>query len=77
MITVDVEEAQVQFLSLLDRVEAGDEVVIERDGVAVAKLVRVQAKGKRKFGSMNGIIELDDSFFDPLPEEELTLWEGG
>lgn len=24
---------------------------------------------------MKGLIELDDSFFDPLPEEELAAWE--
>ena len=77
MITVDVEEAQVQFLSLLDRVEAGIDVVIERDGVPVAKLVSFQAKSEPEFGSMKGVIEFDDSFFDPLPEEELRLWEGG
>jgi len=25
---------------------------------------------------MKGRIKLDDSFFDPLPEEELAAWEG-
>ena len=63
--------------SLLDQIEADDEVVIERDGVAVAKLIGYGDKGKRIFGSMKGVIEVDDSFFDRLPEEELRLWEGG
>ena len=31
---------------------------------------------KREFGSMKGLIEIDDSFFDPLPPEELAAWEG-
>ena len=76
MITVDVEEAHGQFASLLDRVQAGEEVVIERYGLVV-KLARIRDKGRPEFGSMKGLIELDDSFFDPLPEEELRLWEGG
>jgi hypothetical protein len=32
---------------------------------------------KRMFGFMKGRVAMDDSFFDPLPEEELALWEGG
>ena len=77
MVKVDVHYAKKYLLRLLARVEAGEEDVIERDGVAVAKLVKVRATGKREFGSMKGVIELDDSFFEPLPEDELRLWEGG
>jgi hypothetical protein len=32
---------------------------------------------KRGFGSMRGKAWLDESFWEPLPEEELKLWEGG
>ena len=60
----------------LRKVEAGEEVVIARRGTPVARMVRVQKQGKRQFGSMRGQIKLDDSFFDPLPEEELAAWEG-
>ena len=77
MITVDVEEAQAQFLSLLDRVEAGDEVVIARNGKPVALLVAVTQRGKRQPGILKGKITIPDSFFDPLPEEELRAWEDG
>ena len=31
------------------------------------------AKGKRQFGSLKGRIKLDESFFDPLPEEDCCL----
>ena len=77
LVTVNVQEAKTQFSRLLADVQAGEEVVIARNGKPVAKLVPYVPKGKRRFGSLKGKIELDDSFFDPLPEDELKLWEGG
>ena len=77
MVTVNVHEAKTHLSRLLADVEAGEEVVIARNGKPVAKLVQIRERGKPVFGSMKGLIELDDSFFDPLPEEELRLWEGG
>ena len=78
MATVNLDEAEFSLHNLLDRVEAGEEVTIVRHGEAVAKLVSVPKRkwGKRQFGSMKGLIKLDDSFFDPLPDEELAAWEG-
>ena len=77
MVTVSVGEAKAQLSRLLARVEAGEEVVIARNGAPVARLVRVRkARGTPQFGSWKGRLTLDDSFFDPLPEEELAAWEG-
>lgn len=30
----------------------------------------------RRPGTLKGLFELPDSFFDPLPEEELAAWDG-
>jgi prevent-host-death family protein len=76
MVTVNVHEAKTHLSRLLAEVEAGQDVVIARNGKPVAKLVPYAPEGKRQFGSMAGLIELDESFFDPLPEEELAAWEG-
>ena len=76
MTVVNVHEAKTQLSKLLAQVEAGDEVVIARRGEPVARLVRCKPKGKRQFGAMKGQVIIDDSFFDPLPEEELRAWEG-
>ena len=76
MITVNVHEAKTNLSRLLAQAEAGEDVVIARNGKPVAQIVCVQKHGKRQFGSMKGQIKLDDSFFDPLPEEELAAWEG-
>ena len=76
MVKVNVHEAKTNLSRLLLQVEAGEEVVIARNGEPVARLVRVKKQGKRQFGSMKGLIKFDDRFFDPLPEEELAAWEG-
>jgi prevent-host-death family protein len=76
MLTVNVHEAKTHLSRLLARVEAGEEVVIARNGKPVARLVECRPRGKPRFGSWRGRIALDDSFFEPLPEEELSAWEG-
>ncbi|MYD52637.1 MAG: type II toxin-antitoxin system Phd/YefM family antitoxin [Dehalococcoidia bacterium] len=77
MVTVNVHEAKTHLSRLLAQVEAGEEVIIARNGKPVAQLVRCKKRGKRQFGSMKGLISIDDRFFEPLSEEELAAWEGG
>ncbi len=76
MTIVNVHQAKTQLSRLLVQVEGGEEVVIARNGKPVARLMRIQKQGKRQFGALRGQIKIDDSFFDPLPEEELAAWEG-
>lgn len=77
MVTVNIHEAKTHLSRLLAQVEAGEEVVIARNGKPVARLVSVPKRGKRQFGAMQGLIKLDAGFFEPLPDEELSAWEGG
>ena len=77
MPTVNVHQAKTHLSRLLAQVEAGEEVVIARRGQPVARLVRCKAEGKRRFGAMKGRIFVDDGILEPLPEDELVLWEGG
>jgi prevent-host-death family protein len=75
---INVHEAKTQLSKLIAAAEAGEEVIIARHGKPVARLVPVEeTRPKRRFGSMKGKIKLDESFFEPLPEEELRAWEGG
>jgi len=60
----------------LARVEAGEDVVIARRGQPVARLVACKAPVKRQPDVLKGKIVVPDTFFDPLPEEELAAWEG-
>ena len=75
MPVVNVRQAKTQLSRLLAQVEAGEQVVIARRGEPVARLVR--CKGNRRPDVLKDKIVIPDSFFDPLPEDELKLWEGG
>jgi antitoxin (DNA-binding transcriptional repressor) of toxin-antitoxin stability system len=69
---------KTQLPKLIEQAERGEEVVIARGKTPVVHLVPyVREQPKRGFGSMKGKAWLDDSFWEPLPEEELRLWEGG
>ena len=76
MPVVNVHQAKTQLSNLLAQAEAGEEIVIARNGKPVARLVALNRKVKPRFGSWKDCVTLDDSFFDPLPEDELSAWEG-
>lgn len=76
MYSVDENEAQTELSGLLARADAGEDVVITREGKPVARLVPYgKSQGARRFGAMKGRIEVCDSFFEPLPETELAAWQ--
>jgi antitoxin (DNA-binding transcriptional repressor) of toxin-antitoxin stability system len=51
--------------------------VITRNNRPVARLVREgPAKKKPLLGALKGQVAFDESFFDPLPDEELARWNG-
>ncbi|WP_315584007.1 type II toxin-antitoxin system prevent-host-death family antitoxin [Actinomyces viscosus] len=73
MRTVKVQEAKTHLSALLVEVERGATINIARGHQTVAQLVPVGA-GERELGF--GSYQLPDTFFDELPEEELSAWEG-
>ena len=74
MTTVGVGEAKTHLSRLLRRVEDGEEVVIERDGRPVARLVRIEHP-RREFGQFAGEFSVPDDFDDPLPDELQQFFE--
>ena len=76
MFLVNVHEAKTQLSRLLARVEAGEEVVIARRGEPVARLVGCKPRSRRQPDVLKGKVVIPDSFFDSLPEDELSAWEG-
>lgn len=73
-----VHAAKTHLSRLIEQALRGEEVIIARGDKPVVRLVPVDApRPRRRFGSLKGQIEVPDSFFEPLPEVELRLWEGG
>ena len=117
MAVFNMHQAKTALSRLVVMAQNGEEVIIARHNVAVARIVAVgSAPGKgsgkgaasggfgeeaqmgltevdklsgrtggpatqaalkpRKPGALKGMFSVPDSFFDPLPEEELQAWEG-
>jgi prevent-host-death family protein len=71
-----IHAAKTNLSKLVERAEAGDEVVIARGKTPVVRLTPVHsAPPRRRFGSMRGRATVTRAFFEPLPPEELERWE--
>lgn len=77
--TINVHEAKAHLSELLNRVEAGETVIICRRNKPVAELKPVPSSGPaepRPIGLAKGTISILPSFFEPLPEEIIASFEG-
>ena len=68
MRVVNVLEAKTKLSSLLAAVEGGEEVIIARAGVPVARLVPVRRAEPRRIGIDDGHIWIADDFDRYIPE---------
>jgi prevent-host-death family protein len=69
-VEVNIHEAKTHLSRLLERVALGEEVIIARAGMPVARLVPIDARVKgRVLGSAKGEFTVPDDFNDPLPRE--------
>jgi prevent-host-death family protein len=78
-------EAKTGLSELVKRAVAGEEVILThgKARVPVARIVPIQLAEhsgntpltERPIGLFKGQFEVPTEFFDPLPEEELALWE--
>ena len=71
--TVTPSQVEADLDAILARVERGEEVIIARDGAAIARIVPALAaeSGSRPFGTAMGLIQLRPGWDDPLTDEEL------
>jgi prevent-host-death family protein len=76
MAEVNVHEAKTQLSKLLQRVEAGEEIIIARGGRPVARLVPIDTAPKRLLGVDRGVFEVPADFDEPLPAALLSEFEG-
>ncbi len=78
MNTVGTAEAKAKLSELLDRVENGEDVIIERYGKPVARLTRISEEPKRVsiYGALKGQGWIADDFNAPLPPEIQDYFDG-
>jgi prevent-host-death family protein len=74
---VTLREAEKTFSALIDRVQGGEEIVIDEGGQPVARILPAAASfaEDRKPGSAQGLFVVPADFDRPLPGEVLDEFE--
>lgn len=69
MLITNISETKAQLSALIEKVMAGQEIIIGKAGKPVAKLVRYERSEKpRRPGALRGKIKIGDNF-DELPRD--------
>lgn len=71
----NIYEAKSRLSELVERAENGDEIIIARAGVPVARLVPLKV-GERKPGDWAGKVRIAADFDAPLPADILDAFDG-
>ncbi len=74
MLLVNMQEAKARLSELVRRVEAGEKVVLARNGTPVAELVPAAAPAKREGGFWKGKVWISPDFDEPLPDLERAIY---
>jgi prevent-host-death family protein len=79
MHTATIFEAKTNLSELVRRAQLGEEILITsgRARKPVARLIAIDpAPAGRRIGFMKGLGHVGPAFFEPLPDDELKLWNG-
>jgi len=76
MQTVNIHEAKTHLSRLVERVAAGEEMIIAKAGKPMARLVPLEKpmQNKREPGALKGKIWIAENFDAPMSAEELAAW---
>ena len=75
MYITNITEAKAHLSGLIEKVLAGEEIIIGKSGKPVAKLVRYESRVEsRQPGALKGKIKLADNF-DELPDDIAKAFE--
>ena len=76
MTSATMHQAKTNLSKLIKEACKGEEIIITRRKVPVARLVPIgKARARRKPGVLRGKLKVGARFFDPLLAEELAAWE--
>lgn len=78
MIRLNIHEAKTHLSAYLARLEAGETILLCKRNVPIAEIRPLPKKRKepRPIGLAKGTFEVPESFYEPLPEALLDLFEG-
>lgn len=69
MVQVNIHEAKTNLSKLIQKVVAGEEVVIAKGNQPIVKLVLIEnLKPQRRLGTAKGKIKIADDFDEPLED---------
>ena len=71
-VTVSVAQAKSQFAALVARAEAGEKIIVTRNGRAVACLGPLSERKPIKYGDLRGVFLADDL---TIPDEVIRDFE--
>jgi prevent-host-death family protein len=76
MAEVGIHEAKTHLSRLLNRVAAGEEIIISKAGRPVARLIPYRRKARKRVPGMDrGKVWIADDFDAPLPSDVQKLFE--
>ena len=73
---INVHEAKTHLSRLLDRVKAGETVILAKNGKPYAQLSPLEPPKPRELGFVKADIPWD-AFLEPMTDEELSDWYDG
>lgn len=78
MIKLNIHEAKTHLSKYLINLEKGESILLCKRNQPIAEIRPLPPvlQGQRPFGLAKGTITMPDSFWDPLPDDELNLFEG-
>lgn len=68
MSQVDIEEAGTRLEDLVEQASRGEDIVITKNDLPLARLCSARSKRQRQFGSIKGEIWMSDDFDEPLDD---------
>lgn len=73
MIRLNVHEAKTHLSKYLDRLEQGEVIILCRRNQPIAEIrgLPKERQQPRPVGKYREVLEIPDSFFDPLPDDVL------
>ncbi len=72
---MNIAEAKAKLSELIAAVERGEDVVIARGGVPVARIVPAAHATTFRIGLADGELARCPDFLEPMADEDIRLWE--